>query len=328
MISLLLVPLILGASGLTNNVSVPVITLNNGVKMPAVAAGTWQYTTDYAEKSVAAALQVGFTHIDTAHDYCADGSTDDCSQKGGSNQAGIAKALAGKPRDSIFLTTKVPGCGLQGIGSSTCAADSVAAADKNLHELGLDFVDLLLVHFPPEGGCSAENCKLIKAQWRALSKAHLAKNKTRALGVSNFCISCLQCLAEDASSPVPAVNQFKYHIGMGKDPEGLVSFCKARGIVAQAYSPLGDNTDELINGELVSTVGAAHGKSGVQVSLRWIYQNGVAVTTKSGSAAHLSQDLDLFDWSLTEAEMAQANAATKPAGQPSFMCSSSSSIVV
>ena len=116
------------------------------------------------------------------------------------------------------------------------------------------------------------------------------------------------------------MNQFKYHIGMGADPEGLVSYCKSKGIVPQAYSPLGDNTTELISGPLVSRLGQAHGKSGVQVALKWIWQNGVAVLTKSGNPAHLKQDLDLFDWSLTSDEMASANAATTPKGAPSFMC--------
>ena len=120
---------------------------------------------------------------------------------------------------------------------------------------------------------------------------------------------------------MPAVNQIEYHIGMGADPEGLLSTCAARGIVPQAYSPLGDSTPELISGDLVTSIGAAHNKSGVQVALRWIYQHGVAVTTKSTNAAHLAQDLDIFDWKLTDAEQARADAATKPKGTPSFMCS-------
>jgi len=299
----------------------PYVTLNNGVQMPAVAAGTWQYTTAYAQSSVASAFKVGFTHIDTAHDYCADGSTGDCSAVGGSNQAGIAKALAasGLARESVFVTTKVPGCGRQGVSFDNCAADSVKAAQGNLDELETDYVDLLLVHFPPEGGCGPKNCAAIKQQWAALS-ALVAQNKTRALGVSNFCVSCLECLSQTAGAIVPAVNQFKFHIGMSADPEGLVSYCKAHGIAAQAYSPLGDNTTELITGPLVTALGAAHNKSGVQVALRWIWQHGVAPTTKSGNPVHLAQDLDLFDWQLTSDEMARADAATDPAGTPSFMC--------
>mmetsp|Transcript_33119 Transcript_33119/g.77444 ORF Transcript_33119/g.77444 Transcript_33119/m.77444 type:complete len:313 (-) Transcript_33119:37-975(-) len=303
--------------------AVPILKLNNGVEMPAVAVGTWQYDDKYAQQSIATALSVGFTHIDTAHDYCADGSTGDCSGTGGSNQRGIGKAIAAAaiPRTQLFLTTKVPGCGLQGISRSACAADSLAAAAANLDELGVDFVDLLLVHFPPPGGCGAANCPMIRRQWAALSSL-LVQNKTRALGVSNWCVSCFACLAEDARAIVPAVNQVQYHIGMGRDPEGLVSYTAAKGIVLQAYSPLGDHTEELISGDLVTSIGAAHNKSGVQVALRWIYQNGVAVTTKSGNLKHLQEDIDLFGWKMTSEEMARADAAVKPPGSPSFMCSS------
>merc|ERR1719433_1827295 len=106
---------------------------------------------------------------------------------------------------------------------------------------------------------------MIQQQWSALNKEILAKNKTRALGVSNFCISCLKCLEKmNDDTVVPAVNQFQFHIGMGTDPEGLVSYCKNKGIAPQAYSPLGDNTTELINGDLVTTLGKAHNKTGVQ----------------------------------------------------------------
>ena len=261
---------------------------------------------------------MGFTHIDTAHDYCADGTTGSC--KTGSTQVGIAKAIAGVARDSLFITTKVPGCGMQGIGRSTCAADSLAAAEANLRELNTSYVDLLLVHFPPMGGCGALNCPVIQSQWAALESFY-AQKKAKSIGVSNFCVSCLDCLAKNASATVPAVNQIEFHIGMGADPEGLLSTCAARGIVPQAYSPLGDSTPELISGDLVTSIGAAHNKSGVQVALRWIYQHGVAVTTKSTNAAHLAQDLDIFDWKLTDAEQARADAAAKPKGTPSFMCS-------
>jgi len=309
-------------SGLMLLTATPMIKLNNGVEMPAVAAGTWQYDSDYAQQSVTAAFEAGFTHIDTASDYCADGSTNECSTHGGSNQQGIAKVITGRPRESLFITTKVPGCGAQGMSRSSCGPDSVARADKNLRELGLDYVDLLLVHFPPPMGCGALNCGIIRQQWQSLVDGHLRTNKTRALGVSNFCISCLQCLASSDAAVVPAVNQFKYHIGMGADPEGLVSYCASKGIVAQAYSPLGDNTTQLITGPLVSRLGAAHGKSGVQVALKWIYSHGVAVTTKSGNSVHLKEDLDLFSWDLTDDEMASADAATSPSGSPSFMCTS------
>ena len=187
------------------------VTLNNGVVMPIVAAGTWQYDTDAAEQSITAALGVGARHIDTAHDYCADGSTSDCSKHGGSNQQGIAKALKSSSvaRSDLFITTKVPPCGMQGVSRSKCTDDTVAAAQKNLDELGTSYVDLLLIHFPPVGGCGALNCGVIREQWKALATV-LAANQTRTVGVSNFCISCFKCLEKDAGAIVPAVNQVEY----------------------------------------------------------------------------------------------------------------------
>lgn len=93
------------------------------------------------------------------------------------------------------------------------------------------------------------------------------------------------------------------------------------GVVTQAYSPLGDGTSELITGPLVTRIGSAHNRSGAQVSLRWAVQSGVPLSTKSTKAAHLRANLDIFDcWSLTKAEMAELDAATKPKGRPSFMC--------
>lgn len=186
---------------------------------------------------------------------------------------------------------------MHGTSRSNCAADSLTAAKKNLDELGVDYVDLLLVHFPPVGGCGFINCGLIQEQWKALTT--LVGSGARAIGVSNFCISCFKCLEKDAGALVPAANQIQYHIGMGADPGGLLSYSRSKGIQTQAYSPLGSftkGTSELINGKLVTELGGHHNKSGVQVALRWIWEHGVAVTTKSGSAAHLKQDLDLFDW--------------------------------
>ena len=180
--------------------AVPTITLNNGVEMPTIAAGTWQYSSQTAHDAVAAALDVGFRHIDTAHDYCGDGTTAGFMSKGcpngESNQVGIASAIQASSlsRADLFVTTKVPGCGAQGISRDNCAADSVAAAEKNLQELGLNYTDLLLIHFPPIGGCGALNCGVIKKQWAALSAQILGANKTRALGTMSVCVSVCLCL--------------------------------------------------------------------------------------------------------------------------------------
>lgn len=107
---------------------------------------------------------------------------------------------------------------------------------------------------------------------------------------------------------------------MGNDPQGLISYCKEKGIQAEAYSPLGGSgSTELISGPLVTKIAANYNVTGVQVALRWIYQQGIPLTTKTESAEHLAEDIDIFSWSLTDEDMATLSAATTPSGRPSLM---------
>lgn len=292
---------------ISNAEGIPSITLNNGVSMPVIAAGTWQYSPSEAKASVKAAIAAGFKHIDAAFDY--------------NNQEAVGAGIkeTGVNRSDIFVTSKVPGCGLQGISRTHCGQDSLAVIQKNLDQLGTTYLDLVLIHFPPVGGCGPLNCPIIRKQWAAFESAY-AQKKVRSIGVSNFCVSCFECLFGGNYSITPAVNQVQYHVGEGVDPGGLFSYCKKHGIVTEAYSPLGDNKTEILSGKLTTSIAKAQNKTAAQVALRWIWQNGVALTTKSSSFEHLKEDLDIFDWSLTEEEMSKLNAATQPAGKPSFMC--------
>lgn len=281
-------------------ISVPNVTLNNGVAMPMISLGTWQYSPQVAKSTVELGLKLGFNHIDTANDY--------------RNQKGVGAALANFPRSSFFVTTKVP--------SQNDASSAYDATTKDLHddlsELGLAFVDLMLIHFPPRGNVA--RCAAMQEQWRAMEDFYNA-GKARAIGVSNYCPSSFACI-EKVANVTPAVNQVMYHIGMGPDPDGIRSYCASKGVVLQAYSPLGDGTSELITGPLVTAIGAKHNRSGAQVSLHWAVKHGVPVSTKSTSAAHLSGDLGIFDWDddLTKDEMDTLDAATSPRGRYSFGC--------
>lgn len=288
---------------------IPLIRLNNGVQMPVVSLGTWQYNASMAERVVTLGLSLGFTHIDAAWGYF--------------NQQGVAAALRKAPRQSYFLTTKVPDCGRLG----GCAdrrkntSDSLAA---DLAQLGVEYVDLVLVHWPPATNTGKPlDCKAVQDDWAAM-EAFYAAGKARAIGVSNFCPSALQCLMRTAKV-TPAVNQVMYHIGMGPDPGGIKTYCDSLGIRLQAYSPLGDGTTELINGPLVSSIGKAHNVSGASVSLRWTVQNGVPLSTKSTSATHLAENLAIYKFKLSNEEMATLDAAVSPpsqfpGGSYSFMC--------
>ena len=133
---------------------------------------------------------------------------------------------------------------------------------------------------------------------------------------SNFELPQLKQLV--ATGNPPAVNQVSWHVGYHDD--FLRDFAKENKIVLQAYSPLGDGSSELITGPLVSGIGERYSKSGAQVSLRWVAQHGVPLSTKSTEAKYLSQDIDIFDWALGDDDMTKLDTSTSPAGRPSFVC--------
>jgi len=201
--------------------------------------------------------------------------------------------------------------------------------------LGLDHFDLLMLHGPSapfgsQGGCDPKICELNAAQWRAYTEL-LHAGAARAIGVSNYCESCFECLLSppNASTPVvtPAVNQIQLHVGTGADPEGLLSYCVARGIVVQAYSPLASGG--IISDPLCKSVGTKHNRTSAQVGIRWIVQNAAlrgnaTLVVKASTSKYLEQDLAFRDWALDADDMAALNSATVPKGQqggrPSWGC--------
>jgi len=281
-----------------NATDMPAVTLNNGVKMPMLSLGTWQYSSSVAETTVKLGLKLGITHIDTANDY--------------QNQDGVGKALAGVARSSYFLTTKVPPQ-----ESARSAYDGTTKdLEANLRLLDLDHVDLVLLHYPPR----SQSCTAMQEAWRAMEDFYAA-GKAKAIGVSNYCISSFECVLAKAKV-VPSVNQIQFHVGMGTDPIGVKSYADGKKIVTQAYSPLGNGGSELITGKLVSGIGAKYGKSGAAVSLHWLKQHGVPLSTKSTEEKHLADDLDAVagSWDLGGADLATLDAATSPSSRPSFIC--------
>lgn len=294
--------------------------------MPVVSAGVWQYTSEQAATAVEEALKAGFTHIDTAYDYY--------------NQDGVAKGLkkamsGGRSRDSIFVTTKLPGCGLQNVSdesNKTCYADTAARIQDDLRLLELSQIDLMLIHFPPchdksecvltKATCSQQQtCSMIQAQWKAMAEAY-KKGLLRAVGVSNYCSGCLDCFR--GLDLQPMVNQVHYQIGMGPDPQGFKSLAEREGIVLQAWSPLGmggNGSSDVMHGNLTTSIAKKHGKSAVQVALKWIVSHNVSVSTKSMNPAHLRENLELFDFELDKEDMAALDQARfQEVGEPSFMC--------
>jgi len=280
-----------------------------------IAAGTWQYNASEVESSLQNAFSVGFRMIDTAHDY--------------NNEEAVGRALAtsGRARSDLFLETKVPGCGIQGISMFKCYEDTKNMLDDNLKLLNVSYVDLVIIHFPPLGTMISRTCGLVchevQDQWRALEEFYKA-GKAKAIGVSNYCTSCFRCL-ESTASVMPMVNQVAYHLGMGTNPGGMKTLADKYGFVLQAYSPLGNlpwkkgANPELLKGNFTTGLAQAHNKSTIQVALKWLVQHGIATITKSGNPVHLAEDLDLWSWNLTDAEMKAADEYHL-FGMPSFAC--------
>lgn len=297
--------------------SAPTVRLRNGVEMPLLAAGVWQYNDTEAEASLVAAFKVGFRMVDTAWDY--------------HNQVGVGRALraSGVPRESLFVETKVPGCGLDpAVSRSSCFADTKKVLEGDLQQLNQSYVDLVILHFPPRETFALRTCHFscgaVRDQWAALVAFHKA-GKARAIGVSNYCPSCFACLDGNATEVYPMVNQVSYHIGMGPDASGFRSFAQSKGVVLQAYSPLGNTpwtekaNPDILSGNLTSTLASAHSVSTIQVALKWLVQHGLAAVTKSSNPQHLAADIDLWSWNLTAAEMEVADRY-RVFGMPSFAC--------
>jgi len=248
------------------------------------------------EAAIGEAFKVGFRHIDTALGY--------------NNQVGVGAALKKSSllRRDYFVTSKIPG----GLNASA----TEAALDLALQQLGLEYVDLMLIHFPAtwtgDGGAAGR-----KEEWLALEKWAKA-GKARAIGVSHYCKTHIEDVLSVATVPI-ALNQVMYHVGMGMSPDlgsDYKGFAQSVGIVYMSFStlcgPCGKEKDELITGPLVTEIGKAHNVTGAQVALKWSVQQGIPVVPKSANPKHLAEDFDLFSFTLSQEEMARLSSATTP----------------
>ena len=305
--------------------ALPTVRLTNGVlspvDMPVLAAGTAGFKGEEATSAVTRAFAAGLMHVHTAYDYF--------------NLPAVAEALKTAPsRESIFVSSMTSPCihpaappKRNVTDPEECYELTMTEVKSVLGNLSLAHLDLIMLHGPSEpfghiGGCGDLVCKLNAAQWRAyidLRKAGLVK----AIGVSNFCQSCLACLNAAGAPPdqVPAVNQIQVHVGQGSsDPGGgLLSYCSKRGIVVQAYEPLAGG--ELVKDADCAKIGLAHNKSAAQVALRWVLQRAPTLAVKAGTAEHLQQDLAVLSFALTEAELALLDKKTTPKGEAGGRCS-------
>ena len=251
-------------------------TLNNGIKMPMAGIGTFLLTPDEAEASVLSALQCGYRLIDTANAYV--------------NEKAVGRAMrkSGIPRDEIFLETKL----------WPSFYEQEDAVEKTLQRLGTDYIDLLLIHQP------AGN---YVAGYRLMEKAY-KEGKVRAIGLSNFTPEQVQEIL-DICEVKPAVLQTEVH--PYSQEKKLKEFLDKEGIVIQAWYPLGHGDKALIQEPLFTKFGKKYGKSNAQIILRWHIQAGNIVIPGSKNPAHIKDNFNLFDFALTDDEMAKIIALDK-----------------
>jgi len=242
------------------------------------------------------------------------------------------------------VQTKIPGCANPGENRTRnplkCYEDAKANLDFNLEKLDMPYVDSVIIHFPPfpsfvTRACSEWNgsCKMVRDQWKAMEEFYKA-GKAKAIGVSNYCPSCFECLKD--TEIFPMINQVMYHAGMGIDPGSVMSYGKEKGVVTQAYSALGNAPwthkadDRILKGDVPVAVAKAHNVSTVEVALKFIVHQEIPAVTKSSNAAHLKGDLALWDWDFTEDEFTQlSNFHVGGAfNKYSFACSSMTEEVV
>jgi diketogulonate reductase-like aldo/keto reductase len=256
---------------------IPTIKLNTGLDMPAIGFGTWQIEDqDKAAKSVKTAVEVGYRLIDTAKIY--------------GNEHGVGKGIAesGVARKEFFITTKL-------WNSDQGYESALKAFEQSLKRLDMEYLDLYLIHWPATDK-RAES-------WKALQKIYsegLAKN----IGVSNYTLHHLQELLAE-TDVVPAVNQIEFHPFIYDEQKEVLEFCREKGIVVEAYSPLARAKD--LNNTTLHAIAERHDKTIAQVMLRWAIQHGTVPIPKSTNTSRIKENFSVFDFKLSDEEMRTIN---------------------
>lgn len=259
--------------------TVPLIELNDGHTIPQLGFGVFKVDPAETERIVSDALEVGYRHIDTAAVY--------------GNEEGVGRAIAssGIPRDELFVTTKL-------WNSDQGTQSAFDAIDLSLAKLGLDHVDLYLIHWPrPDLDRYVES-------WLALERMR-ADGRTRSIGVSNFHRPHLERIIAE-SGTVPAVDQVELHPAFAQ--RELRAFSEPLGIRTEAWGPLGQGKYDLFGEQAVQDAAAAHGVSPAQAVIRWHLQQGIIVFPKSNSRERMAENFDVFGFELSDAEMAAIDA--------------------
>ncbi len=253
--------------------SVPDVDLIDGTAMPQLGFGVFQASDEEAERAVRTALEQGYRSVDTASAY--------------GNEEGVGRALraSGVPREEVFVTTKL-------WNDEQGYDNALRACDASLSRLGLDYLDLYLIHWPmPSRGAYLDT-------WRALEDLK-RDGRVRAIGVSNFTVETLSRIIEEADV-VPAVNQIELHPYFQQD--GLRAFHRDHGIRTEAWAPLGQGHG-LLDDPALDRIGRSHGRTPAQVVLRWHLQIGNVVIPKSVTPSRIAENIDVFGFELSPDDM-------------------------
>ncbi|MCZ2258552.1 aldo/keto reductase [Sporosarcina sp. G11-34] len=248
-------------------------TLNNELDIPQLGYGVWQIPDEEADNAVKQALETGYRLIDTAKIY--------------GNEIGVGKALATSnvPREELFITTKV-------WNTDQGYENTLKAFDESLEKLGLDYVDLYLIHWP-----TPEYDEYVDT-YKALEKLY-QEGRTKAIGVCNFDIEHLQRIIDECEV-LPAVNQIECHPYLQQTE--LKQFCKEHGILVEAYSPLMNGT-KVLEDPIIQEIAKRHYKTPAQVILRWHLESDVAVIPKTVTPSRMKENIKVFDFKLSSDDL-------------------------
>lgn len=261
-----------------------IVRLANGVEMPTIGYGTWKVENSSAgAEAVAEAIRVGYRHIDGAARY--------------ENEVSVGEGIrkSGIDREELFVTSKV--------WFTHRSYDKVLeSCDTTLKDLGLDYVDLYLIHWPAVAK-NYENWKEVNAEtWRAMETIYRA-GKARTIGVSNFLPHHLEPIFKTAEI-VPMVNQIEFRPGYPQIE--CATWCQEHGIVPEAWRPLGAGA--ALNGDFMQELSAKYGKTPAQICLRWVLQHGLVPLVKSANPVRMRENLNVYDFMLSTEDMEKIDA--------------------
>lgn len=254
--------------------------LHNGVEIPCIGLGTWQ-TPDgkVAISSVRSAIEAGYRHIDTAQCY------------GNEESVGIAVRESGVRREDLFITSKL-------WNSNHSYERTMKSFDESLRKLGTDYMDMFLIHWPNPLKYRTRWQKANAEAWRAMEELYHS-GKVRAIGISNFRVHHIEALMQTAKV-APMVNQLRLCPGDTQDE--VADFCRQQDILLEAYSPLG--TGKIFKVAEMQKLAEKYGKSIAQICIRWSLQRGYLPLPKSVTPSRIAENLDVFDFSLSDEDVA------------------------